>query len=423
MTRHLPSLSESPRGFQRVVSRFEEVCRRAPFIGDGATVEKGIEYAHGIADYSIRLAASDDMSRPHLMRTSGVVSHMDPASPDAVFRRNGLDNPDNDYLICSLDADHEYVVSGVRGSTCELNLQLLDGNYSDRVDAFAMNKGILPSRDLPVRADGTFEVMLTRRASSSADVLTMPADTRAIIVRQSYANWGDEAAGAVRVQRVGDTSPDDVLIDEAFWLRATTYFENTMSVWLQFGPGVSALVAPASGPKSLPYNAVRLPRRTPGGFPDQFSMSARFLVRDNEEVVITMQPSGAAYHAVQLGDYWFTSLPYVHKQSSLNAAQYRTSPDGSVSVVISKTDPGVHNWLDTCGLGEGYVFLRWQGLPDGVEPPEPTIEVISAGQSLQRGLGGGSVDTAHGVAIERDMTSRVVAFARRELAARRADWA
>jgi hypothetical protein len=152
-------------------------------------------------------------------------------------------------------------------------------------------------------------------------------------------------------------------------------------------------------------------------------MSARFLVRDNEEVVITMQPSGAAYHAVQLGDYWFTSLPYVHKQSSLNAAQYRTSPDGSVSVVISKTDPGVHNWLDTCGLGEGYVFLRWQGLPDGVEPPEPTIEVISAGQSLQRGLGGGSVDTAHGVAIERDMTSRVVAFARRELAARRADWA
>jgi len=422
VTRHLPTVFESPRDFREVVRRFEEVCRRAPFIGNGATVEKGIDYAHGIADYSIRLAASDDTSRPHLMRTSGVVSHDDPASPTAVFRRNGLDNPDNDYLICSLDADHDYVVSGVRGSTCELNLQLLDGNYSDRVDAFAMNKGILPSRNLPVKSDGTFEVLLTRRASSSADVLTMPADTRAIIVRQSYANWAHEAAGAVRVTRVGDSSPDDVNIDEAFWSRATTYFENTMSVWLQFGPGVQALVAPAAGPKSLPHNAVRLPRRTPGGFPDQFSMSARFAVRDDEEVVITMQPSGAAYHAIQLGDYWFTSLPYVHRQSSLNGAQYRMSPDGSVSVVISKADPGVNNWLDTCGLSEGYVFVRWQGLPDGIEPSEPTIEVVPAGQSLQRELGGGPVGSADGDLSGRDMASRVKAFAQREHAARRADW-
>ncbi len=418
MTQRLPSVGDATTNFRRALSLAEEACRRAPFIGAGATVEKGIEYARGIADYSIRLAASDDPLRPHLMRTSGVLTQDDPTSTTAVFRRNGLDNPDNDYLICSLDANHEYVVSGVRGSTCELNLQLLDGNYSDRIDAFAVNKGILPSRDLPVRADGTFEVTLTRRESVAPDVIVMPADARAIIVRQSYSDWANEKAGAVRVRRVDDASPDDVVIDDAFWRRALTYFENTMNVWLQFGPGVSAVVAPAVGPKSLPYNGVRLPRRTPGGFPDQFSMSARFLVRDDEEVVVTMKPCGATYHAIQLGDYWFTSLQYVHRQSSLNGAQYRVSDDESVSVVISRSDPGVHNWLDTCGLHEGYFFVRWQGLPSAVEPPEPTIEVVRVGESQSRGLGGGALDVTH-----RNLSGRVAAFATRESAARLADWA
>lgn len=415
---HLPSATDAPADFRRAVLRADEACRRAPFLSWGATVEKGLDYVRGIADYSIRLAVSDDASRPHLMRTSGVVALDDPSSPTAVFRRNGLDNPDNDYLICSLDAEHDYVLSGHRGTTCEVNLQLLDGNYSDRVDSFAMNKGILPSRDLPLRPDGTFDVTLTRRESTAPDVMTMSADTRAIIVRQSYADWAHEAAGALRVRRVGDASPDDVVIDDAFWRRATTYFENTMNVWLQFGPGVSSVVAPAAGPKSLPYNGVRLPRRTPGGFPDQFSMSARFLVRADEELVLTMQPCGATYHAIQLGDYWFTSLHYVHRQSSLNGAQYRLSDDGSVSLVISQRDPGVHNWLDTCGLREGYFFVRWQGLPEGIEPPEPTIEVVRAGESRERGIGGGALRDAH-----RDLSARVAAFAAREAAAREADWA
>jgi hypothetical protein len=31
--------------------------------------------------------------------------------------------------------------------------------------------------------------------------------------------------------------------------------------------------------------------------------------------------------------------------------------------VISLSDPGVYNWLDTAGLHEGTFMVRWQGLP------------------------------------------------------------
>ena len=411
MNHRIPAWVDAPPVFTDELAIQKRLIESAPFIGPGATLEKGLDYLAGIADYSIRLAVSDDPLRPHLVRTSGVVSTDDPSSPNAVFRRNGLDNPDNDYLICSLDADHEYEITGLRGTSREVNFQLLDGNYSDRADSFAMNKGILPSRDIDVAPDGKFQMRLSHRVDTSGNSMHMPDGTRALIVRQTYSNWANEAPGPIRIRRVGDDAPDSFRADDYFWERAITYLRNTISLWLQFGPGVDAVVAAAAGPKSLPFNTSRPPRSTPGGFPDQYSLSGRFLVDHDEAVVITMSSHSAAYHSIQLGDYWFTSLPYVHQQSSLNGSQYVVEPSGNVTAIISMSDPGVANWLDTCGLSEGYFFIRWQGLPEGVIPEEPVIAKVRLD------------DLDRTSAVRSDsITERVQAFTRREQAVRRADW-
>jgi hypothetical protein len=413
-----PDLEAAPSELRRRIGNLRAEVAAAPFIGAGATLDKGLEYLEGIVDYSLRLAMSDDPRRPHLIRTSGVRRRDDPMSPSALFRRNGLDNPDNDYLICSIDPAHDYVVEGERGTTCEINFQLLDGNYSDRTDAFAANLGILASRDVPTEANGRFEMILSHDVSRATRGLVLPPSTRAVIIRQSHVDWGVERPGAVRIRRVGDSDPDQVQIDDAYWGRVDTYLHNTIRVWLQFGPGVEATLAAANGPKNRPYNDGAPPRRTPGGFPDQFSMSGRFKVADGRALVVTMDPSGAAYHGIQLGDYWFTSLHYAHRQSSLNGSQYVRNDDGSVSVVISRTDPGVANWLDTCALEEGYFFVRWQGLHDGVEPPQPTVTPIRLAD-LDRRTAGGPIDPAErSVRVSR----RVASFGERERVTRDVDF-
>ena len=413
-----PDLDEAPSDPRRRIDDLRAEVAAAPFIGAGATLEKGLEYFEGIVDYSLRLAMSDDPHRPHLIRTSGVRRRDDPTSASAVFRRNGLDNPDNDYLICSIDPAYDYVVEGERGTTCEVNFQLLDGNYSDRTDAFAANLGILASRDVPTEANGRFTMTLSSDASRATTGLVLPPTTRALIVRQSHVDWGIERPGAVRIRRVGDPDPDQVQIDDAYWDRVDTYLHNTIRVWLQFGPGVEATLAAANGPKNRPYNEGAPPRRTPGGFPDQFSMSGRFKVADGQALVVTMVPSGAAYHGIQLGDYWFTSLHYVHRQSSLNGSQYVRDDDGSVSIVISRSDPGVANWLDTCDLDEGFFFVRWQGLADGVEPPQPTVTLVDL-VDLDSGIAGGPVDP-----VERSVrvSRRVASFGERERVTREVDF-
>ena len=89
---------------------------------------------------------------------------------------------------------------------------------------------------------------------------------------------------------------------------------------------------------------------------------------DDEALVITLNPIGARYLAVQLANGWLGSLDYLHHTASLNLAQTRANPDGTVTLVVAARDPGVANWLDTTGLHEGSMFVRWQQLPDTLDP-------------------------------------------------------
>tara|TARA_R110000824_G_scaffold323333_1_gene510269 strand:- start:3573 stop:3902 length:330 start_codon:yes stop_codon:yes gene_type:complete len=53
--------------------------------------------------------------------------------------------------------------------------------------------------------------------------------------------------------------------------------------------------------------------------------------------------------------------------ASLNKGQVTSNADGTVTYAIALADPGIANWIDTCGLHEGWMLTRWQGVPAG--PP------------------------------------------------------
>jgi hypothetical protein len=64
------------------------------------------------------------------------------------------------------------------------------------------------------------------------------------------------------------------------------------------------------------------------------------------------------------------SREHVHAPGSLNNGQLQSSADGSYTVVISAHDPGIKNWLDTGGLSEGGMFIRWQALTQTIDDPD-----------------------------------------------------
>jgi hypothetical protein len=67
------------------------------------------------------------------------------------------------------------------------------------------------------------------------------------------------------------------------------------------------------------------------------------------------------------------SLDYMNRQTSINGHTARLDKDGKFRAVISATDPGVPNWLDTVGYAKGTMFGRWTECSSG---PTPTIAKV-----------------------------------------------
>ena len=65
------------------------------------------------------------------------------------------------------------------------------------------------------------------------------------------------------------------------------------------------------------------------------------------------------YWNCQLNNYWDESLDYRYLPVHVNNHTARYNPDGTVTVVIAATDPGIGNFLDAAGHGEGCAMWRW----------------------------------------------------------------
>lgn len=61
-----------------------------------------------------------------------------------------------------------------------------------------------------------------------------------------------------------------------------------------------------------------------------------------------------------VADDRFSTVDWANRQSSLNEAQARIDSDGKLRVVISRTDPGVQNWMDKADNPWGIIQMRWK---------------------------------------------------------------
>ena len=89
----------------------------------------------------------------------------------------------------------------------------------------------------------------------------------------------------------------------------------------------------------------------------------RFRIADDEAVLVTLDPAGSNYTGFQITDPWTIAPDPMLRLASLNAGQVTPNADGTVTYVVALADPGVANWIDTCGLHEGWMLTRWQGVP------------------------------------------------------------
>ena len=118
---------------------------------------------------------------------------------------------------------------------------------------------------------------------------------------------------------------------------------------------------------------------TGGALRNQVYVGGHFLLEDDEAYVIDLDDGGAAYFTVPISNVWGTTMGIMDRTGSLNKAQSEPNADGTWTFVLSNADPGVHNWVDPCGLTSGILTLRMAEFPG----KRPTESLAASGQLVK----------------------------------------
>ena len=114
------------------------------------------------------------------------------------------------------------------------------------------------------------------------------------------------------------------------------------------------------------------------GLPSADVSAGNFDLNADQALIVQMPDVPSAYSGIELMNVFGAALPFTLAQTTLNNTTAFADPDGYTYYVISATNPGVANWLDSSGISSGEIFARFENLPNGVDPTglPVTTEVV-----------------------------------------------
>lgn len=221
----------------------------------------------------------------------------------------------------------------------------------------------------PRNADGS--ITLTAKpgpANGRTNYLELKRGVKQIFVRE-IRGGSSEPAARLTITRTGGPVPanrsfDDLIKDAAVYLAggvaATNNVTNLFGALAEneLGP-IRVRWAGDAGPDAKNATAT-----APVG-PDKavgFISSGLFNLMDDEALIMTLKTMGTQYVSINTYRPYLVSPEHVYGSSSLNNLQTKANPDGSITFVLARKDPGVYNWLDAAGIPFGYLAVRWQTL-------------------------------------------------------------
>jgi hypothetical protein len=269
-----------------------------------------------------------------------------------------MPNVDNVFRIMPVDGvSHYRIAAKPQGAApIQFSIQLLPALPAEAQWSKVIEEVV--DTDIAKAPDGSFTLTIGPEPRAANHIATGAA-AHFILIRDTIQDWHTQTPYGLTVARLdgppaGPAPAKDVLAAET----VTRLHEILPQILQAKGGGF----ANAPGFFQGPPNVLSSPKIREGGRWG-LSSSGHFHLADDEALVLTLDPVGARYLSVQLASAWLSSLDYLHHTASLNLAQMTPNADGTVTAVIAAKDPGIRNWLDTTGLHDGSMFVRWQQLP------------------------------------------------------------
>ena len=316
------------------------------------------------------------------------------------------DNPDTVYRFMAVNKTSTYVIKGKfedwNPEDPESNPKLpADTTFSLLTGLSGNTAAVLDQDDLVVDENGEFTILVSgdpRPADYEGNYIQLTSDSTLIAARDTLSDWNTQQPMTLSIERI--SGPPNSLFAQlggfAIPLIGPAVTDNpTLTQLVSVIPplpdpppllrgavtavimviGLSmerdymrvATIDAVTGEPRQP-NVVPQPSSNASFLSTQLQSAGYFDLADDEALVVTIDPGDAGYFVVPVTNDWTITDNYWDEQTSLNNAQAHRNPDdGTYKIVISKSDPGVYNWVSTGGLNQGTFSIRFQDL--GTDAP------------------------------------------------------
>jgi hypothetical protein len=280
-------------------------------------------------------------------------------------------NPDDIYLQSPISAAYRYRVSGNRGTVKMLlfNTQRNNAGYPGAVDMTGEDYDDLDDRTLQIDANGDFEILLSAQKPEghAGNWLQIKPGATLLMVRKRSYDWAGEVDPVLSIENLDPVPPKPRLtpaeiLERIGHMAAMPAKAQELFFWMQ------NQIRDEAG-----INVFK-PAPISGALSRQIYVPAVFEYEADEALILeTELPETRPYWNFQLNDPYYNAIEYVYRLSSTNGHFAKLSGDGKFRAVLSLTDPGVPNWLDTAGFLQGTIYGRWY---DCDSCPTPTLRRV-----------------------------------------------
>jgi hypothetical protein len=319
------------------------------------------------------------------------------------------DNPDTIYRFMAVNKTSTYVIKGRFENWDDQSTVPADTTFSLLTGLSGNTAAVITKDQLVVDDNGEFEIVVSgdpRPADFEGNYMQLTSDSTLIAARDTLSDWNAQQPMTLSIERT--SGPPDSLLAQlgvfAIPLIGPAVSDNPLltqlvsiipplpepppllrgavtSVIMLIGISMErdyirvATIDPATGERREP-NVFTDPTSNAAFLSTQRQSAGYFDLADDEALVLTIDRKDAGYFVVPVTNDWTITDNYWDQQTSLNTAQARPDEVDSTTytIVISKADPGVYNWVSTGGLNQGTVSIRFQNLGD--EAPTVSSKVV-----------------------------------------------
>lgn len=268
-----------------------------------------------------------------------------------------IDNPDNFNREIPIDGDGQYEVS-IRFSDDPPQFSIVCEVEPEHHAGLGRNIGAFTLQQLIEGATPGEPVIVTVGPGEGGrlHLRTEPGARIQIYTRDSQKRW-DQVPAGVSVRRLDPPASHVPRSEEEIAAAVIADLSAWVHFWSHFKDDFLGLPA---------FNTWAGPNGREGGW--GYLAGGRFRLAEDEALIVTTDPAGSYYTGFQISDPWTVSPDPMVRLVSLNSSQSAPSPDGTLTFALSAVDPGLANWIDTTNLAEGWMLIRWQGVPAEADP-------------------------------------------------------